>query len=429
MENDVWILWSYTILWVIAIFFQVMRIKSFDVVSFIYLLNLYCGLCAVSLYSDSLHTINLSASASIYLFIVLFMLTFPIRTSNVYSKVIVPPNKLLVYSITLVIVISGLLIFPRVLSSFQTGIFLIMTDESGGRDLYQDTIANADMAGRKVGSLSTIIFNAFSDIAILLFFYYMSFPKLSRKKWVSTGLAGGIILAIMQPIAFGLRGHVIIELMTCVAAYLLFKNRYSERIRQRIRKIGIIVALLVSIPLFYITLSRFNDVSSSIVNYSGQAVINFNEHGLEANGIRYGDRVLPLFKKIIGIQDVPNNYVERRFKYSHMTMDDSVFYTFVGDFTLDFGPVGGFLFGLLLTVIVYLSIISNRFYTFSDIIPLFFIICVCVQGAMYLFAYGDIGGNLKILVYIFVYSFAKITENERESNSIIFTTVPPHTRK
>ena len=35
---------------------------------------------------------------------------------------------------------------------------------------------------------------------------------------------------------------------------------------------------------------------------------------------------------------VPKNYTERRDKYHNLDIDDNVFSTFVGDFTIDFGP-------------------------------------------------------------------------------------------
>ena len=222
---------------------------------------------------------------------------------------------------------------------------------------------------------------------------------------------------------------VVMELLTMAAAYLLFKERYSDSVKRVVRITAIVLGVLVSIPMVLITTSRFGDDSSfSFINYSGQAVINFNEHGLNANGIRNGDRVVPLFKKMVGFKNVPNNYMERRQKYQTMTMDDSVFSTFVGDFTLDFGPFFG-LIAILIMAYLVKALCKYRGSTipFYKIVPLYFIICVCVQGSIYLFSYGDIGGNLKVVVYILVYLFLKYYKNEKKSDSFISPSISSYT--
>ncbi len=416
----------YCLSWVCVLAYHLKKVRCFDVVSFIFLLNLLCGLCSLLIYEDSN---NIGFVPSLYLFLCLFITTFPIRRVDISLKEIQPPSTFVIQSIALIIIVSGLIILPHVVISFSSGITKIMLESTAGASLYEEIASEAENAGGSVGSLPTIIFNAFSDLGILLFFYYLTLPK--KKKWIIMGLFMGILLSIAQPISVGLRGGVIIVALTLIAAYLLFRKKYDHSVNSFFYFFYCIIVGLVSIPIFFITLSRFGDeASSSVIDYAGQAVINFNEHGLDANGIRYGDRVLPLFKKVIGISGVPNNYVERRDKYSSMTMDDSIFSTFVGDFTLDFGPVCGFLFCSLMSLVVYRVIKSKQtIIPFYKIIPLFFIICVCVQGAIYLFSYGDIGGNLKIVTYIIIYLFARRSYYERKSNSIISSAISSNTRK
>lgn len=56
----------------------------------------------------------------------------------------------------------------------------------------------------------------------------------------------------------------------------------------------------------------------------------FNNYGMDANGIRYGDRTAPLIRKLLGLK-TSTNYYERRFVYSKMLVNDSYFITFIGD--------------------------------------------------------------------------------------------------
>ena len=55
-----------------------------------------------------------------------------------------------------------------------------------------------------------------------------------------------------------------------------------------------------------------------------ESFLFFNNYGLDADGIRYGDRTANLFKQIIW-DDTPHNYMERRDKYPHLKIDDYYF--------------------------------------------------------------------------------------------------------
>lgn len=72
-------------------------------------------------------------------------------------------------------------------------------------------------------------------------------------------------------------------------------------------------------------MSRFGKEQAGVggfINwYVGQGSLYFNNNGLDAGGIRYGDRTINLFKRIID-PDTPKNFVERRDKYHNLELDD-----------------------------------------------------------------------------------------------------------
>ena len=135
---------------------------------------------------------------------------------------------------------------------------------------------------------------------------------------------------------------------------------------------------------------------------------NFNNFGLDNNGLRYGDRTFPFFKEILGFDNVPKNFWERRDKYPNLTINDEVFISFVGDFTLDFGPIVTLLFFLIISIIIYrIACLRNSVLYFHHLILIHLLIYVCSIGSLKLFPFSDISGNLKLSVYVISYFIFK----------------------
>ena len=70
------------------------------------------------------------------------------------------------------IIICGLLIIPDIISNFDTGFVKLFTDADAGKDAYMESAKGAEDTGSGISNISSIIFNAFSDIAIFLAMYF-----------------------------------------------------------------------------------------------------------------------------------------------------------------------------------------------------------------------------------------------------------------
>ena len=210
-------------------------------------------------------------------------------------------------------------------------------------------------------------------------------------------------------------------------AYFFFKRFIPQNINKKVKIVGISIigALLFLIAL--ITVSRFTDeggVGSSVYGYTGMQNLNFSKYGLDNGGIRYGDRTCAIFKKMLGFSNVPNNFWEGRDKYPHLKIDDGVFIGFVGDFTLDFGPI----FALIIFILFNVFVINHtRIYSktikFHQLVLLSFVFNICMEGGMklYPYAYTD---NLRIIVYfiayfIFRFDYENNYKNKRVARTFI----------
>lgn len=366
--------------------------------------------------------VELSFPPFLYLYIMLMMASSPILKFDARRvHQLLPPSKSVVHIVLIMFVFFSLLSFPYTIQHIREGLMMIMLDASGGRELVQDRVEIADTFGHGgLEHLPTVISSAFNTIGIFLLFYLLSLKK--KKKLIIFGLAFCVILSIFSTVATGSRGGPIDIMLVIVSTFFMFKFFYSEEIKRWTNRIGLILIVALAIPIAAITISRFGEEgsSSSVLRYTGLGNLNFNKYALDDNGIRYGDRTIPLFKRIIGIENVPHNYVERRSKYPQLKINDETFSTFVGDFTIDYGPIIAFLIFLFFNIIVVSKTrLRQGKIKFRHLLLIHFTLCVCIQGGMSLFSFADVGGNLKIIAYFLVYMYSKLTEDRVEQKKVV----------
>lgn len=312
--------------------------------------------------------------------------------------------------ISIIFIFSSLIHLPTVLLSFREGLYQIMTDPSGGAELYAERMEMSYESGGGITNLFAIISSALSGIGILFLVY--SFVNNKVNKWIRLGLLLSYIVLLMNGVSSGQRGLLIEPLYVAIVSYFFFQPYISQKINRVISIAGITIIIALSIPFAALTFSRFDTVNSGVAEsfyfYAGQENVYFNLYGLDDNGIRYGDRTVPLFKRMIGFTDVPKNFWERREKYPHLKINDEVFYTYVGDFTIDFGPVLGTVIMLLMALLFArkTDVHYNRI-SFEQLIVLHFLMYMCMVGGLKLFPFSDVAGNLKIIVYFTAYLLFK----------------------
>lgn len=307
-----------------------------------------------------------------------------------------------------IIVVCSLCLIPTLFNNFETGIIKLFTDNDAGKDAYKEQIENAENAGSKITNIPSIIFNALSDFCIFIYFYFLSLKK--KKTYLIYGLSIAIIVSILIPITNGQRGGVIMEVFTIIGAYMLFRQYLSKKINKIVTRIGIVFMLLVSLPIAAITISRFSNMGPGVGGflnwYVGQGSLYFNNYGLDDGGIRYGDRTLNLFKRIVD-SNTSVNYSERRAIYHNLEINDDVFSTFVGDFTIDFGPVLAFFIFVFFNMYILFHIRNkDESISLDKLVLIYFAVCVNMQGGMALFSFSDTA-NLRLMVFIFVYAYLR----------------------
>ena len=266
--------------------------------------------------------------------------------------------------------------------------------------------------GSTIKNLFGVIDNALTDIVVFLFFYFLTLKK--KNYWILGGLLFSIFNGIIIPILHGQRGSIIACVLTVIVGYMLFKRYLSNRVNRVFKVFGISCLIAISLPVIAITMSRFGENragAGGILNwYIGQGNLYFNNYGLDAGGIRNGDRTLFLVKLAINPEETPKNYFERREKYHNLKIDDYWFYTFVGDFTIDFGPVYAFIIFVVFNIlIILLTLPRDKTMKVYQLLLLYFSMCICMQGGMTLYSYADYVG-LRVVVLLMLYIYLKYHE-------------------
>lgn len=408
------------IIWVLALFFYQKRKRVYDAGSFVLTLYLFYSVCSFMFFnspdSAGLYR-DITIFPNIYFFFLFFIAFLPIRNYD-YRKAqtISLPSGKIINLVAYLIILLSLISFPASIDRIGTGLTMIMLESEGGKELYEATADTISSTGSgSLSNITAVLFSAFSCIGVFLFFYYLT-QDWKKNKIIVIGLGVSMVLGLFSAIASGSRNGPVNNLLGIVATFFLFKGFYNDKIKRVVKYVGIIVVALVIVPVLAITASRFGEdnSSSSILEYAGQANLNFNKYALDDNGIRYGDRTVPLFKRMVGFSNVPKNYIERRAKYPHLKINDESFVTFIGDIAIDYGPI------LCAIIIIGFSIIfihktkqNNKRMSFGKLLLLHFILYIFVQGGT-LFPFADAGGNLRIVAYLLVYFASYLAISDRK---------------
>lgn len=406
-------LFIFLLLLVVALIVYHRRKKNFDAGAVLISLYAVYALLAIFLFNDystvdneDFQNFKVKLFPLVYLFVGLIIAFYPILSfkSKSYARIQAPAFKLDAFA--WFVIVCYVLQAGYIVKNLSRGLFMVLFMDDGTLELYSEMIENQSEGGMGIANVFSIFANMLYPFTILMFYYYLSLPK--RKKIILAGLGLAILIGILDYVAKGQRGGMVKRILIFIGTFFLFKDYIADHIKKKIKFWGTLAFSGLVAIFMIMSLSRFGEreggVLSSFNRYGGEAVINFDKYAMDDNGIRYGDRVVPLFKKILQFDNVPNNFYERRLKYPNLYVNDEVFITFIGDFCIDFGPVFTFFILIFFSIWIRRLTLSNqREYPFHKLILLHFTLCICIQGGS-LFPYADTG-NLVIIMTILLYLF------------------------
>lgn len=394
------------------LFYKNYKRRGFDITTYIILIYMFVASMGIYLsYHPMSHGQFLHANilALVYLFIAFYITFSPIKICSSLSREnIVPPLNVNFTAFMLFVALITLIRFPGLVRNVSQNFMLMIYDTSYLSDRYED-MANAGASGFSTGSFNIIpiLGGMIDEVAVFLLMYYLT--QQNRKKWITVTLAIASILSPLGALAQARRGSMVFAILSFGAYFLLFKDCFSDKMQKSVRRVIVVVVSAIVFGMSLITISRFTKsymeddyANYSMVYYIGQPMHYFCET-IDPNGCRWGDRTIPLFKSMI--TDGAYTYSARTAKYQSMKLGEEVFSTYFGEILLDFGPILGFLFLLLLVgVLKKLGPRTNSRIEFYELIPIMMLIDLLICGWTQS-PFSDVGGNLHFIFLILMYLF------------------------
>lgn len=387
------------------------RKKGFQVSTFLLALYLFSLLCCIVLVRKNNETLILQGDYGIPIIIVLLMwLTqlapFYFVKENSFKEIELPNMHTLNVFAVIMIVLSffAIIVFSQDVSELLK-IRAVYGDIASTRD---------DIAGGRIGrgggfaySLSAIVAFSFV-IPLFLSFIYLIIEK---RGMASILFVSSLSYPLYVLNSFG-RDGVLFWVFSVISCYAIFSSYLSGKNKKSIKFIILVFILIMSIPFFVISNSRFGEeVNSSLLTYAGSSFKNAAYFvGTENYPYQFGN-CFPLFFKDMFPVVGSWNYVKGTIS--------TAFGSLVVPFCSSFRIAGAFIFCLLSWwVFSKMMRVKNNKLSFYQLFVYLMYFEVISQGLFY-FRHGYNGGNYYIILSFVLYYLFK--NNMKKQGSFVLS--------
>lgn len=369
---------------------------------FLFMISLYSLLFNLSLLVGPellyRNTISYSVSAYIILPILCFLLLLPlyfIKRPNLDEVLESRKTLIFIYLLSPIILFSFFYLTPYTFNTFLYG----------AKDIRTSLGENTILPESYLTTLSVGISMLYPLFIFLLF--YASIVKASRV--VIFILILGVLNGLIGGIIFAARDRFLWVPFFMLVNFWLWYPYIGTQLLKRMNRFMILFSIISIVFLVVFTLDRFSTsqtgVGGSLLVYYGAQPYVFSEAVAQhSNNLFYGlDLRFPLFLEILGIE--PDKII-RDIPYQWM----------FGTIFTDFYMMGGWFYCILF--IIFLNLVYTYIYLYKKNDPWFYVLFmmlhlqILIQGIFY-FSLGFPGGNLYILLTVFLVFFLNIFNKVR----------------
>lgn len=400
--------WSYScliinaLLWILTFIIVQCKTRYFGVGNAVIALYALISVLAIDLYNHSVYLFgNLQLLPFLYIFVMIMLVCNPlISLQRSYIERITPPNQRLFNIVCILIIVFSFVSLPRTITLIKENLFRLIIDNTVGAELYENSSMAQVNKSASQFNIVAILGGVCGNIAIVFFMYYLTIVH--KNKLILWGLGISSLVGPIASLANGGRFMIGVFIFNSTFLFIFIRRFVHQALRKRITKFFVTFGTILLIPFIALTLSRNKGDSDMAIqmaeSYLSQGVLNFNNYGLDPGGTRQGDYTAVVFKYVAQMK--PAMYYNGRInKYWHMKLNESKFYTFVGDFTLDYGPIISFVMFVILSFLSNLIIKpSHGEISFSQYLIIYLIIVTCI--GYFQFTLGREEGNLNLIALL-----------------------------
>lgn len=306
-------------------------------------------------------------------------------------------------------------IFASIIPFFENLRYVISSygaiDTSGLADAYDDKMYGDGLKVTWLSSLGMIgnsLDGAFIQLLVFIPFYFLTRKKIN-KYLLSFSFLPVLNHVLFQFAASG-RAFVTQFILNAIFLILLFRKQIPIARLKKLRQV-----LLVVIPCFFVllsilTLARGNssnkgeDTSITVGFYVAKSHLDFNESLWNIRKHTEGDNSFGFVKDLIGL-DVPKDK-NAYWNYSKTGIIPSLFYTYIGDWYMDFGPLITIVLFLIWSFVFLKIFVRTKGSESQSLLPffLYFIYCqILINGwSMNIFKTSGSFRNLLLSIFLLI---------------------------
>ena len=212
-----------------------------------------------------------------------------------------------------------------------------------------------------IGAKLTTAMLMLKVVTPLLFFYYLQYKN--RNRYILIGLFIAAIVPALANVSVGSKTEIIFFLTYMIGLYLMLGKTLETSARKLMRKLIISAGCIVIAMVIGLSIGRYiigghgdgeNSVGAYLFQYTAESMYNFNENAYHELRPLHGSMTCFPPMKALGLL---SDQIDDRRDYNsmHMMGPAHLFYSYFGDFYLDFGFVGAF-FIFIITSLLFSKI-------------------------------------------------------------------------
>jgi oligosaccharide repeat unit polymerase len=280
-------------------------------------------------------------------------------------------------------------------------------------DAYKETaLASSQKEGLSVANIPIVLAGGVHDMIPFLLLCLLTMRKHLALKWA---LATCIVLPLFAGLSQGGRNKFVFFGITMCGVSVLFWSMLPEGTRRRFLRVAMAACAIITVIVLLITASRFEAPGSemtpgeSLLIYAGQPMLCFGEYIYTATTTCNGDMNFPLIRAVLGLEYSQTLPIRNHIWETALGVPLGVFYTFLGDWILDFGSVMTAF--LVLVVVLTTTALTRRgdgAAPLHQLLVIYMLFITVGQGAFY-YQHKAVGGNLQLAAAAFFYLLFRFT--------------------
>lgn len=296
--------------------------------------------------------INIEIGPLFYLFSIFIIMFIPFKKLNV-SFDNLSENTCLITVFKKICIVSAILSFILFIIDIIT---LRTYSISSFASVYENRKIESKNIVYYIGQLKYYI----SYFVIPLFFYFLR--KGRSYKFYILCSAFSFLSSLVHQLTLGGRGTIVNYINYAVFFYVIYNKLIVYDLRNKLKKITIILFAMLVVSLSIITWSRYSTfetnedttigLASWVALYIGEGPLAYSTYMWNTEVLTEGDNSFSFVKNLLGYDTFKDNFERRLFWEVRQKIPNYIFYTVVGDIHSDIGPFLTVLFFVLLAWIV-----------------------------------------------------------------------------